>query len=472
MKPRHIIMGLATGVMLSCATVAQATTVDEALTMILNGEPQEALAALDSIIAAQPRNASAEYAKGKCLVALNNDAAAITAFNSAHKKGSNDALLGLAEIAVREYRTDDAESYLDTYRTYIRRNPKKKLTDQSDPVDEKLGKVRSMLDRVAKIVVIDSLIVDSEDFFRAYRLSPESGSLNSPDILPDNFGYASPTVVYRTEDNRSMIWAAEDSTGNFVLVTSDCLIGDSWETPYSVNNELGDGGDANYPFLMADGITLYYAADGENSLGGYDIFMTRRGENGYLQPQNIGLPYNSPYDDYMLAIDEITGVGWWASDRNRIPGKVTIYLFIPSEIRVNVPFDAPDLTQRARLTSIAATHEPNADYSDLIARVRSIAPTDSRQSQATFYFPLSDGRVLTSPNQFRSERARDGLQRYLALVKTMDDTATRLEQLRQQYANGDTSVASEILQLEREQQLQRRRLMATANEIIKAETQQ
>jgi len=28
-----------------------------------------------------------------------------------------------------------------------------------------------------------------------------------------------------------------------------------------------------YPFLMADGVSLYFAADGEESLGGLDIFI-------------------------------------------------------------------------------------------------------------------------------------------------------------------------------------------------------
>ena len=84
--------------------------------------------------------------------------------------------------------------------------------------------------------------------------------------------------------------------------------------------------------MMSDGITLYYANDGDNTLGGYDIFMTRKGDDGrFLQPQNIGMPYNSPYDDYMLAIDEVTGAGWWATDRNQIPDSVTIYVFVPND---------------------------------------------------------------------------------------------------------------------------------------------
>ena len=95
---------------------------------------------------------------------------------------------------------------------------------------------------------------------------------------------------------------------------------------------------------MPDGVTLYFANNGENSLGGYDIFMTRRSDGDgegkeYFQPQNVGMPYNSPFNDFMMAIDEASGLGWWATDRNQIPGKVTVYVFIPSQMRVNVEPD-------------------------------------------------------------------------------------------------------------------------------------
>lgn len=465
MKIRHIFTLLA----LAAMTAASAASVNDARSLIRGGEPEEALRLLDSIVNAQPRNADALQARGECLVALNRDTEAREAFAEANKRGSNDALLGLADIAVREYRTDDAEGFLDTYRDYIRRNARRKLTDESGYISERLSRTRSMLDRVEKIVVVDSIVIDAEYFFNAYRLSPQCGTLNSPETLPEGMAYAKPTVVYRSEDGRAMLWAAEDSVGNFVLRASDRLTGDIWDTPSEVDDALGAGADANYPFLMADGITLYYASDCDDSLGGYDIFMSRRDSDGFLQPQNIGMPYNSPYDDYMLAIDEITGTGWWATDRNRIPGKVTVYLFIPSEVRVNIPFDAPDLTDRARITSIAVTQEPDSDYSQLLARVKAIRPAVENSDKISFIFPLSDGTVLTSLSDFRSDHARDAMKRYLSIKQNIADNSTNLDRLRRQYAAGDTSLSAEILERERSALSLHERLLNTANDIIKAE---
>ena len=106
-------------------------SMEEIEQMIRRGALAEAAEALDSAAAAQPKNAMIDYMRGKCLVARNDDAGATAAFENAHRKGSNDALLELAEIAIREYRVDDAESHIDDYKAYIIKNKRKKLTDES-----------------------------------------------------------------------------------------------------------------------------------------------------------------------------------------------------------------------------------------------------------------------------------------------------------------------------------------------------
>ena len=41
----------------------------------------------------------------------------------------------------------------------------------------------------------------------------------------------------------------------------------------------------------------------------------------------------------MMAIDEMLNIGWFVSDREQIPGKVTIYLFIPNESKQTYNID-------------------------------------------------------------------------------------------------------------------------------------
>ena len=107
-------------------------------------------------------------------------------------------------------------------------------------------------------------------------------------------------------------------------------------------------------------ITLYYGAKGPESIGGYDIFVTRydMDERKFLYPENIGMPFNSLANDYLYAIDEINNIGWFVSDRHQPEGKVCIYIFIPNTTRKTYDFnniDQEKLTRLARISSIKET---------------------------------------------------------------------------------------------------------------------
>lgn len=454
----------------------QGASLNEARRLIKQGNYTAAIEALNELSAAEPRNNTVALLLGDCYRLTHRQADASAQYRAAIDRGEPDGYLGLVEIAVSQYDLSKADELLDTYRDALT-PPKKKgkkqkaqpsHPDNSDAVSSRLERTRNMLNRVQKIVVIDSINVPANEFFSHYRLSPESGTLLSTTTLPGRFSAANPSVVYRPQSGNEMMWAAPDSTGHTALVSSAALYGNNWDRPVAVGAHLGDGGDANFPFLMPDGITLYYANNGENSLGGYDIFITRRDGNDFLQPQNLGMPYNSPDNDYMMAIDETTGVGWWATDRNHIDGMVTIYMFIPSEMRVNVDVNSPHLAALARLSSIALTHERGADYSDIVKRVASISRSTGKQ-QAHFHFPLPDGRVITRVDQLKDSDARLAMKRYLDIKNTIDSDSNRLAALRLKYADGDQSVADEILELERTALSDMVTLRHAANDVIASE---
>ena len=464
---KRIFISAAVSAVTALGCVAATTSFDTIQELMNAGDYETAIMQLNDIAAREPRSVTAAMLLGDCFRSLNNDAEAIAQYQKAVSRGSNDARLGLIEIAIREYRLDDADKLIADYRKGLKKG-KKGQPDESEAFSSRLERTRNMLNRVERIVVFDSINVPAEDFFTHYRLSPESGSLNAVSVLPRGYSAASPTVVYEPESRIEMLWAAPDSEENHRLVRSVALYGDEWDAPESIGDHLREGGDANYPFMMSDGITLYYANDGENSLGGYDIFITRRDGNEFLQPQNIGMPYNSPYNDYMLAIDETTGVGWWASDRNRIDGMVTIYMFRPADMRVNVDVNSPDLISRARLTSIASTMDPGADYSELKHAVASVSKHSYRfrtQCQLT----LPDGRVISRLEELTESDARLAMRRYLDLEKSVKADRDRLDMLRDRYAGGDKSVAAEIMKLEKQSLDDVVTLRHAANEVIMAE---
>lgn len=448
--------------------MTNAQSMDEAKEMYLAGDYAGALPVFEEALAAKPKDPSLNQWVGVCLLRDGKAEDAKKYLEFANTKGIVEAPRYLAEIAFGDYDFDAAQSYIEKYEKGLKRS-KKPMPEEIEALSAKIDRAKSMLERVEKIVVIDSIAVDRDEFFKAFRLSPESGSINSPEVLPSEWDYARPTTVFMPETKETMIWAAPDSMENFVLMSSTQLFDGGWDTPHSLGDVLNEnGGDSNYPFMMPDGITLYYANDGEESLGGYDIFITRKMEDGFLQPQNLGMPYNSPYDDYLLAIDEVTGVGWWATDRNQLGDYITIYKFIPSDLRVNYEMDAPDLIDKAKVSSYKSTWEEGEDYSDILAAVDAIDP-DAKAVKDDFRFAMPGGRIYRRWDDFKSRKARNLMEKYLEQVESSRNAETLLRTLRLQYGEGKTSLGDQILKLEKQIENNNNKLQSMINDIVRAE---
>lgn len=373
-------------------------------------------------------------------------------------------LLDKAEKAFQAYDFTAATEQLDAYNdAYGTDGPQ---AERAETLGRLADLGSTMLGRVERIAVIDSLTVDRDRFFKAYRLSDPTGYIAGSEVLPPNFTGDNGSV-YITENGETMIWSRPDGKGHHKLVESHLLADGSWETPRPLGSAF-DGFDAAYPFLMTDGSTLYFAAKGDESLGGYDIFISRNNGDEYLQPQNMGMPYNSPYDDYLLVIDEQTGAGWWATDRNRIDGKITIYVFVPQELRVNYPLDFPDLAAHAFITDISRTGDGKTDHSAILRAIKALGSRKA-EKEHQFDFAMPGGKIYTNLNDFTSPEAAEAMERYLEALADLTDMQMQLADMRKAYADG-ASNDSDILRLENQIDSQRILLQRRANAVVTAET--
>ena len=199
--------------------------------------------------------------------------------------------------------------------------------------------------------------------------------------------------------------------------------------------------------------------------------MTRRTDDGYFVPQNMGMPYNTPDNDFMLAIDETTGLGWWATDRNHIPGKITVYVFMPSQMRVNADPDDPNLAAMARLSDISLMQNPDTDYQALLdSRLpEANASAGNAKSSPRFAIDMGNGKVYTSLSDFKNESAKSAMLEYLAAEVALRRQIAAEEALREKYRNGDTSLTDAILDSERNTAAMRTRAASLRNAAIRLE---
>lgn len=74
--------------------------------------------------------------------------------------------------------------------------------------------------------------------------------------------------------------------------------GDVWGKPVSLGGAVNSTGWEAQPSLSADGNELYFVSDRKGSLGGYDIWYSRKDENGqWMKAVNLGKPVNTKYDE-------------------------------------------------------------------------------------------------------------------------------------------------------------------------------
>lgn len=78
----------------------------------------------------------------------------------------------------------------------------------------------------------------------------------------------------------------------------------SWSKPERLSDVINTPGDEDNPMMWIDGKTFFFSSTGHSSIGGYDIFRSVLADSreSFSQPENIGYPLNSVYDDLSIAI--------------------------------------------------------------------------------------------------------------------------------------------------------------------------
>src|SRR5690606_21748965 len=71
-------------------------------------------------------------------------------------------------------------------------------------------------------------------------------------------------------------------------------------SPVNLGPAVNTEGDERDPFLLGE--SFYFSSNGHPGLGGLDVFQASYLSGNFAHVQNLGLPYNSPQDDFALRI--------------------------------------------------------------------------------------------------------------------------------------------------------------------------
>jgi Tol biopolymer transport system component len=207
-----------------------------------------------------------------------------------------------------------------------------------------------------------NLNTDAHD--AAISVSPDGQTLF---IYRDNFGdgqLLESTLIGETwseplmlgSDINTAAWethATVSADGNTLLFVSDrnggvgkrdiyrCvkLPNGEWSRALNIGTQVNTIYDEDAPFLTADGKTLYFASRGHNTMGGFDIFYSKLGQDGeWGTPVTLGYPINTVDDDVFFVPMADGRRAYYSSSKDGGYGLKDIYLV-----------DMPDITEETQL---------------------------------------------------------------------------------------------------------------------------
>lgn len=135
-----------------------------------------------------------------------------------------------------------------------------------------------------------------------------------------------PTV---SSDGKTIIFASDRSGGYGKTDLYEInLIDEKWTAPKNLGSNINSNEHEKSPYLHTDGETLFFASTNFPSLGGFDVFYSRKDSSGLWQkPINIGCPINTVADEISLFVSTDGNRAYFASNQLQGVGGWDIYSF-------------------------------------------------------------------------------------------------------------------------------------------------
>ncbi len=141
-----------------------------------------------------------------------------------------------------------------------------------------------------------------------------------------NYNYCHPTI----SPDEDVIFISSDVPGGYggMDLYAVYRTDGKWAQLINLGEKVNTPGNEVFPYIAADK-TLYFASDGHGGLGNLDLFYSSQDtiSEEWRSPYNLGVPFNSPADDFGFIVDRDNKNGYFSSDRVGGFGGDDIYKF-------------------------------------------------------------------------------------------------------------------------------------------------
>ena len=386
---------------------------------------KESLAIYESLHRSYPQNQLYTYRMARCLQETGKTEASIAMFEEAGERYAL-RIFDLAQLYAKTYRFEAAAACAEKFMASVSESNDR----YADAVKLSVyaHKCARYMRRVEDICIVDSVTVPKGDLLGAYKLSHEGGSLQAE----------SRGIAYISARGDRKIIGSEGK-----ILSCQRLL-DEWSEcdtlPSPVNGEY----NAMSPFMLSDGVTMYFASDSEEGLGGYDIYETRYNSttDSWLKPENAGFPFNSSANDYMYAVDEQQGLAWFATDRFTSPDSVAVYTLRLNEEK-RVLRDTTEDYIRLAAQLVCFRYESDRPLQTAVTDIAD--ESTSSDADSLFTIVINDSTIYTSVKSFRNADARQLAAEYASLSAQLAEEEESLSQMRISYRESESAEQKEKL---------------------------
>jgi len=406
------------------------------------GDYTKALPIYRELLDSYPQELYYNYTVGVCILNTSRQAQNAAAFLSKASSGDvpNKVYFYLAEAFRKTYRFDQAIEYYRRFTVNGGSNDIK--TNEIEKYLSLCENGNSLLKYYYSPQIIDKKRVGVNEFYQYYSLVPKSLSLTP---VSDNLK----SETDRKENlNTLMLSPNNPQESDFIYFASygkstingkdiyriKRLADGYWSKPENLGQVINTSEDEDFPYIAPDGITLYFSSKGHYSMGGYDIYRSIYDVNAkrWSNPENIGFPFSSTYDDFLFVPDSNDSLACFATNRGCEGDSVDVVMYKVDNNPIQRSFTTVDEVQEVAQLNLVKEKVVKANKTEVVKKDKEddqIATSKPKTKSASFNAVENDPeymRVIT--NGFLKQKETDSLRIKLEKLREKFDYINTAEE--------------------------------------------
>lgn len=182
--------------------------------------------------------------------------------------------------------------------------------------------------------------------------------------------------------------------------------GGKWSAPRNLGKTINTPGNEMFPYITKED-DMYFASNGQATMGGLDIFSSHLSGNTWSPPVNMRYPINTIHDDFSFIVNPKDSTGFLSSPRDNTDGIDKIYTFkilgAPRPEPVVAPYCPPPIRMIEGRVVSKQTHTPISSAKvELLDSAGHVANKMKSNGDGTFSFPLD------SMNAYKLSAIKEG----------------------------------------------------------------